>query len=183
LSFLLTAQRLQNLELRGSTEPMVGAKVTGKVARCLHLRYTCTVVIVQRRAGSPPRAWRFSAETVAEAHQRAYKRAGIWDLTSILTTFQASPREIGDIFGVTRQAIEQWNAGGVPPSRVAEVGRVADVARRLRHTFKRERIPAIVRQPNPGLAGESVLAVLGEPQGPARVMDALDRLISYVPAP
>jgi hypothetical protein len=53
----------------------------------------------------------------------------------------------------------------------------------MRHTFKRERIPAIVRQPNPGLSGESVLFALGQSQGASRVMDALDRLTSYVPAP
>lgn len=141
------------------------------------------MTVIERRVGTPPRSWRFSAQAVAEAHQRAYKRAGVWDLTSILTTFQASPREIGELFGVSRQAIEQWTEGGVPPNRVAEVGRVADVARRMRHTFKRERIPAIVRQPNPGLAGESVLSALGQSQGAARVMDALDRLTSYVPAP
>ena len=119
------------------------------------------MTLIERRVGTPPRSWRFSAQAVAEAHQRAYKRAGVWDLTSILTTFQASPREIGELFGVPRQAIEQWTEGGVPPNRVAEVGRVADVARRMRHTFKRERIPAIVRQPNPGLAGESGYPRLG----------------------
>ncbi len=141
------------------------------------------MALVERRVGTPPRSWRFNAQTVVEAHRRAYKRAGISDLTSVLATFQASPREVGDIFNVSRQAVDQWTEGGVPSNRIAEVGRVADVTRRLRHTFKRERIPEIVRRPNPGLGGESVLAVLGQPQGTARVMDALDRLISYVPVP
>jgi uncharacterized protein (DUF2384 family) len=69
----------------------------------------------------------------------------------------------------------------VPASRHAELGRVADVARRLHRTFKPERIPAIVQQPNPGLDGRSVLETLAEPAGSERVMHALDRLLSFVP--
>ncbi|MGH7706821.1 MAG: antitoxin Xre/MbcA/ParS toxin-binding domain-containing protein [Vulcanimicrobiaceae bacterium] len=78
--------------------------------------------------------------------------------------------------------IDQWIDAGVPPDRIADIGRVASVARRLRNTVKRERIPAIVRQPNPGLGGKSVLEVLARKGGVGRVMDALDRLASFVPA-
>lgn len=118
-----------------------------------------------------------------QAHERAYRRVGTHDLATIGSTFQISPREIGDIFRVSRQAVVQWGGGGIPPNRLAEVGRVADVARRLRRTFKRERIPELVRQANPGLEGGSVLQTLAYPDGTTRVMNALDRLISYVPAP
>jgi hypothetical protein len=40
-----------------------------------------------------------------------------------------------------------------------------------------------VRQANPGLEGGSVLQTLAYPDGTTRVMNALDRLLSYVPAP
>lgn len=118
-----------------------------------------------------------------QAHERAYRRVGTHDLATIGSTFQISPREIGHLFGVSRQAVVQWSAGGIPPSRLADVGRVADVARRLRRTFKRERIPELVRQANPGLEGDSVLKTLAHADGNTRIMNALDRLISYVPAP
>lgn len=133
--------------------------------------------------GAPPRAWRLDAERVYQAHERAYRRAGTHALTTIEATFQASPRETGTLFDVSRQAIVQWGRSGVPSRRLAEVSRIADVASRLRRTFKRERIPALVRQANPGLDGKSVLQTLAEPDGVNRVMRALDRLVSYVPAP
>jgi len=130
----------------------------------------------------PRRTWRIDRQSIFAAHERVYRRSGDHDLDSIMMTFQASPREVGEIFGVTRQAIGLWFEDGVPANRLAEVGRVADVARRLRSTFKRERIPAVVRQANPGLGGATVLETLAKPAGPRHVLDALDRLISYVPA-
>ncbi len=123
-----------------------------------------------------------NVDSVRTAHERVYRRTGVRDLTSIATTFQASSREIGELFGVSRQAVEQWTEAGVPPNRLAEVGRVADIARRLRRTFKRERLPSIVRQSNPSLAGRTVLETLAEGGGD-RVTEALDRLTSYVPTP
>jgi hypothetical protein len=137
---------------------------------------------VRRRVSARLRTWRIDRQSILAAHERVYRRAGTHDLLSILTTFQVSPREAGELFGVTRQAIGLWLEEGVPPNRLAGVARAADVARRLRRTFKRERIPAIVRQANPGLGGATVLEALAQPEGPERVMDALDRLTSYVPA-
>jgi hypothetical protein len=141
------------------------------------------MTVVERYTGAPPRAWRLDAQSVYRAHERAYRRAGTSALSTVAATFQISPREIGKIFGISRQAIGQWARGGVPPARLADVSRVADVALRLRRTFKRERIPELVRQPNPGLDGRSVLRTLAEPDGVTRVMRALDRLTSYVPRP
>jgi len=140
------------------------------------------MTVVERHVGTPPRTWRLDAQRIYQAHERAYRRAGAYDLAAIRTTFQSSPRETAELFGVTRQAIEQWSDNGVPATRVADVARIADVARRLRRTLKRERIPAIVRCPNPGLDGDTVLHALRAPEGTDRVMAALDRLLSYVPA-
>ncbi len=69
----------------------------------------------------------------------------------------------------------------VPPLRRADVARVADVANRLARTFRSERIPQIARSPIPVLEGMSIISTLAEPDGAARVLDALDRLTSYVP--
>lgn len=136
----------------------------------------------RRHASVPRRTWRIDRQSIVAAHARVYRRAGDHDLDAIINTFQASPRAVGELFGVSRQAIGLWLEDGVPITRLAEVGRIADVAWRLRQTFKRERIPAIVRQPNLGLGGATVLETLAQPEGPRRVMDALDRLTSYVPA-
>jgi hypothetical protein len=140
-------------------------------------------VIVRHERGSL-RAWKLDREAIVAAHERVYQRAGEHDLATIRATFQTSPAELGALFGrISRQAVNKWLESGVPANRLADVGRVADLARRLRQTFRRERIPTIIRQPNPGLNGESVLKVLTHPDGVARVNAALDRLTSYVPAP
>ncbi|HZO94981.1 MAG TPA: hypothetical protein VFB22_14650 [Candidatus Baltobacteraceae bacterium] len=139
---------------------------------------------IERTTASPPRRWHLSPDALYVAHERAYRRAGEHDLALIAATLQASPSELGQLFGgISRQAVGKWMHGGIPSTRLAEVGRIADITRRLRRTFKRERIPAIVRQPNPGLGGHSVLRALAEPGGAARVAAALDRLTSYVPSP
>lgn len=142
------------------------------------------MAVIERHERGSLRTWRLDRDAILAAHERVYQRVGEHDLTTIATTFQASPQELGQLFGtISRQAVNKWLESGVPANRLAEVGRVADLARRLRQTFRRERIPAIVRQLNPGLNGESVLEVLAQPDGVARVNAALDRLTSYVPAP
>jgi hypothetical protein len=142
------------------------------------------MAVIERHERGSLRTWKLDRDAILAAHERVYQRIGERDLATIEATFQASPAELGRLFGgISRQAINKWLDDGVPAPRLADVGRVADVARRLRRTFRRERIPAIVRQPNPGLGGESVLEVLARTGGADRVNDALDRLTSYVPVP
>jgi hypothetical protein len=142
------------------------------------------MAVIERYERGSLRTWKLDRDAILAAHERVYQRAGEHDLAMIAATFQTSPPEIGQLFGgISRQAVGKWLESGVPSNRLAEVGRVADVARRLRQTFRRERIPAIVRQPNPGLDEKSVLEVLAQPGGADRVNEALDRLTSYVPAP
>lgn len=104
------------------------------------------------------------------------------DLRRAKAVLAASPAELGQIFRVTRQAVEAWKTN-VPALRRADVARVADVANRLARTFRSERIPQIARSPIPILAGKTIMATLAEADGAARVLESLDRLASYVPAP
>ncbi|MBV8368376.1 MAG: hypothetical protein JO036_05505 [Candidatus Eremiobacteraeota bacterium] len=139
------------------------------------------MAIVKVRSHVAPRTITFSAQGIRGAHERVFKRVGLRDLITIITTFRLSPRAVGELLGgVSRQAVNQWMIAGVPTERVPDVARIADVARRLRATIKPERIPAIISRPNPGLGGESVLDVLRAGR-PGDVMRALDRLESWVP--
>ena len=78
-------------------------------------------------------------------------------LSVIGRVFRVSDAEIGRLFGVSRQAVDQWRARGVPPARSADVDRVAEVARMLDGLFIADRIPQIVRTPGCGLGGRTVL--------------------------
>jgi len=92
-----------------------------------------------------------------------------------------SKTETGAIFGISRQALDEWYTKGVPMSRVADVGRVASLADALRARFVPERLPQIVREPLPGLGGESILRAI-RAHGTGAIFDLLDRAFSYIPS-
>jgi uncharacterized protein (DUF2384 family) len=90
-----------------------------------------------------------------------------------------STAEIAALFGVRRQAVDQWKKNGIPHERMAQVDRVADVATVLYTDLLPERIPQVVRTPARGLGGRTILQVLAEPDGPEQVRGYLARLYSF----
>jgi hypothetical protein len=132
------------------------------------------------RAGAL-RFTRLDAARALHAHQRALERRGVADLTLVLQTFALRGAAAGELFGVSRQAVDHWLAKGVPVLRLADVGRAADAARAMRDYFREERIPQIAREPLPGLDGRTVLQVVRDE--PRRVIELLERTRSYVPPP
>ena len=96
----------------------------------------------------------------------------------IQQAFALSDGELGALFNVSRQAAQQWKMRTVPPSRVADVARVADLAQLLKRRLKPERLPQIVRTPGRGLQGRTVLEVLKR-HGVEPVYEYLERLYSY----
>ncbi len=86
----------------------------------------------------------------------------------------------GRLFGISREAANEWFSRGVPVDRMADVGRIADLADALQRRFKAERMPQIVRSELPGLGGRNILEIIGE-QGTVAIFDLLDRAFSYIP--
>ncbi len=99
-------------------------------------------------------------------------------IDEIRTTLDLSMAELARIFGVKRQALEQWSIRGAPPARRAEIDRVLEVTRYLGEKLKAERIPAIIRRPSDRLDGRSMLEVL-QADGPIALLDHLRALFSY----
>jgi phage terminase Nu1 subunit (DNA packaging protein) len=81
-------------------------------------------------------------------------------LERTMRLWRLSRAELGELFGVSRQAVSKWIATGVPADRagqVADVDAVTDVlSRYLRH----DRIAAVVRREAPRLGGRSLLALV-----------------------
>ncbi|HEX8691171.1 MAG TPA: antitoxin Xre/MbcA/ParS toxin-binding domain-containing protein [Longimicrobium sp.] len=100
-------------------------------------------------------------------------------LEEIQQVLGLSSAEAAALFGVSRQAVDQWRRNGVPAERVADVERVRDVAQVLYEELIPERIPQVVRNPARGLGGRSILDVLAEPAGAERVRAYLARLYSF----
>lgn len=118
------------------------------------------------------------AALVPDAHLRIYGKRGARSLSHLAAIFGLNKSETGRLFGVTRQAIDEWYRKGVPPGRIADVGRVADLADALHRRFVSERVPQIVRSPLPGLGDATILEAL-RAHGTAPIFDLLDRAFSY----
>jgi hypothetical protein len=65
--------------------------------------------------------------------------------------------ELGRLFGVRRQAVEQWIARGVPPERQTKLAAVGEIADLLAAKLKRDRIPGVVRRAASAYGERSIL--------------------------
>ena len=133
-----------------------------------------------RKAGTPYSVT-LDLAALVPIFDRVYSRRGSRALTRILHTFGLKKAELGRLFHVSRQSVDEWLRNGVPHSRIADVARVADLANTLGKRFKRERLPQIVRAPMPGLDDKSILQAISA-HGVVPVFEMLDRAFSYIPA-
>jgi transcriptional regulator with XRE-family HTH domain len=134
-----------------------------------------------RRASGPRFSVTLNAAALSSVFERVYSRRGSRALTQILHAFGLKKAELGRLFGVSRQSIDEWLRAGVPHGRIADVSRVADLADTLAKRFKRERLPQIVRAPLPGLNEQSILQAI-QRHGVVPVFEMLERAFSYIPA-
>ena len=87
------------------------------------------------------------------------RRAG-QSFARVLATWRLSQAEAARLFGVSRQAVGKWLTQGVPVERTGAVADLAVATELLTHSLKRDRIPAVVRRPIQGLAGDSLMDLL-----------------------
>jgi hypothetical protein len=95
---------------------------------------------------------RVAALTTAPAGQLAAA-----DLARALRVLDISLSEAGRLFGVSRSAVEQWLARGVPEARLARAANLARIADILERNLKPERIAAVVREPAKAYGGAAIL--------------------------
>lgn len=101
-------------------------------------------------------------------------------IKAIRESLQLSGNELAGLFGVTRQAVEQWEIKSVPADKAAKIDRVAEVVGELAKRFKRQRLPVIVRNEMPILDNRSILQTLQTDGSPA-IYEFFRRWSSYVP--
>ncbi|HSM64693.1 MAG TPA: hypothetical protein VK860_00165 [Ilumatobacteraceae bacterium] len=79
----------------------------------------------------------------------------LWDI---------SASQLGEMFGISRQAASKWLTDGAPASRRDQVALLGQATDLLDQWVKRERIPAVVRRPVEQLGGRTRLeaALAGE---------------------
>lgn len=68
-----------------------------------------------------------------------------------------SRTEFAGLFGVRRQALDHWEATGVPAERQEKLATVEGIADLLAAKLKGERVPGVVRRPSSAYGGRSAL--------------------------
>jgi transcriptional regulator with XRE-family HTH domain len=81
-------------------------------------------------------------------------------LERIASVLGVSRTELARLFGVRRQAVEQWERRGVPGERQEKLATLDEIADLLTAKLKPDRIPAIVRRHAPAYGGRSILEAI-----------------------
>jgi len=83
-------------------------------------------------------------------------------LEQITVTLGLTQTELGRLFGVRRQAVDEWTRRGIPPHRQAKAAAIAGLCELLTHYLRPERIPGIARTPAAAYDGLTMLAMIEE---------------------
>ena len=97
---------------------------------------------------------------ISELTDELLRRKRGRELERVASVWQLSRRELGELFGVSRQAVTKWLDTGVPSDRAEQVADVQAITDLLERYLKRERIPAVVRRAAPKLEGTSLLELV-----------------------
>jgi DNA-binding XRE family transcriptional regulator len=65
--------------------------------------------------------------------------------------------QLASLFGVRRQALDQWETRGVPADRQEKLATIGEIADLLAAKLKRDRIPGVVRRAAPAYGDRSIL--------------------------
>ena len=83
-------------------------------------------------------------------------------LERVMAAWQLSITETAGLFGVARQAVQQWLRDGLPPGRQVKLLAVLRIAELLERNLQPDRIPAIVRIPATAYGGRSILEAIAD---------------------
>jgi DNA-binding XRE family transcriptional regulator len=81
-------------------------------------------------------------------------------LDRVASVLGVSRTEFAHLFGVRRQAIEQWEARGVPGERQEKLATLDAIVDLLTAKLKADRIPGVVRRPAPVYGDRSILEAI-----------------------
>ena len=81
-------------------------------------------------------------------------------LEPLMASWELSITDVARVFGVRRQAVQQWLDHGVPPARQPKLLAILGIADLLERNVLPVRIPAVVRAPTPVDGGRSMLDAL-----------------------
>ncbi len=81
-------------------------------------------------------------------------------LRRLIEAFDLSKTELGSLFGVRRQAVDQWLDRGVPADRQEKVQTLLAVVDLLDRKLKPGRLPGVARRPADAYGGKTMLELI-----------------------
>ena len=99
-------------------------------------------------------------------------------LERVMAAWQLSVTDVARLFGVARQAVQQWLGQGVPPARQPKLTALLRLAELLERNLRPERIPAIVRAPADAYGGRSILQTIADDKHDS-LLDVVERSFDW----
>jgi hypothetical protein len=90
---------------------------------------------------------------------------------------QLTKGELGELFGVSRQAVSEWMDRGIPSGRLRDVGQVLRTVSILSRKLKSGRTGLVVRRPAPVLGGRALLEVMRD--DPDQALNAVEEAFDW----
>jgi DNA-binding transcriptional regulator YiaG len=84
------------------------------------------------------------------------------ELAQLMAGWQLSFSDVARLFGVSRQAVQQWLEEGVPAARQPKVLQILRIGDLLERNLQPSRIPAVVRSDAAAYGGRSMLELISE---------------------
>lgn len=81
-------------------------------------------------------------------------------LEHLMAAWNLSISDVARLFGVSRQAVQQWLEDGVPPGRQPKLLTILRIADLLERNLQPQRIPAVVRSSAGEYGGETMLELI-----------------------
>ena len=83
-------------------------------------------------------------------------------LERLMRAFDLSKTELAGLFGVRRQAVDQWLERGVPGDRQEKLGILLAITDLLERKLKPRRLPGVARRPADAYGGKTMLELIAD---------------------
>ncbi|MGZ8607544.1 MAG: hypothetical protein ACXWXQ_10935 [Actinomycetota bacterium] len=113
--------------------------------------------VTRRAPASPPEPSALARFTRLVLAELAGAGTG---LEPLMASWRLSITDVARLFGVRRQAVQQWFEDGVPAARQPKLLAIFGIADLLERNLLPERIPAVVRTPSAADGGHSMLEAI-----------------------
>ena len=144
---------------------------------------SAAAAIIPSMTGTSPATSPFELPDTLDYHR--FARAVLRELSGagtglerVMAAWQLSVTDVARLFGVARQAVQQWLDDGVPPARQVKLLAMLRVAELLERNLQPERIPAVVRTTARTYGGRSMLEAIAADEHEA-VLASVERSFEW----